>query len=128
MNAKGPDRTPSPLPGAGASFVPATLAPGASLTPEDLALAGERLFGRWGWQTRLAEALEVDGSTVRRWVSGAVAVPNPAKVAIRLMLTAKEAGELLAGRDAGRESGTPPLPARPRSTSLARERTGRTDG
>ncbi|KQW86599.1 hypothetical protein [Brevundimonas sp. Root1279] len=123
MTGKGTAQTPSPLPGAGASFVPATLAPGASLTPEDLALAGERLFGRWGWQTRLAEALEVDGSTVRRWVSGAVAVPNPAKVAIRLMLTAREAGELLAGREP-----TPaPLPSRPRSTSLTRERTGRKD-
>lgn len=92
-----------------------------TLTPADLALAGERLFGRWGWQTRLAEALEIDGSTVRRWVSGAVAVPHPAKVAIRLMLTAREAGDLLAGHE------TPPAPAAPsrrRSTSLAEERDG----
>ncbi|MBI1188378.1 MAG: hypothetical protein GC206_13775 [Alphaproteobacteria bacterium] len=84
-----------------------SLAPGRTLTPDDLRIIGEALFGPWGWQTRLAEALEVDGSTVRRWVSGAVPAPHPVKVALRLML----------------ESGAPPappparakLPARPRS-------------
>lgn len=64
----------------------ATLASGRQLSPDDLRIAGELLFGRWGWQTRLAESLEVDGSTVRRWVSGAVPVPHPVKVALRLML------------------------------------------
>ena len=103
-------------PEAGASLVPESFKPGLTVTLADLRLAGERLFGRWGWQTRLAEALEVDGSTVRRWVSGAVPVPNPAKVAIRLMLAS-----------ASPNSGTPPtdkpaaLPSRPRSTDLARE-------
>ena len=62
------------------------LAPGRQLTPKDLAEIGEQLFGRWGWQTRLAEALEVDGSTVRRWVSGAVPIPHPVKHALALML------------------------------------------
>lgn len=114
-------RTPSPPTGAGASFVPESLRPGATATPADLAVAGERLFGAWGWQTRLAEALEVDGSTVRRWVSGAVPIPNPAKVAIRLMLAAKGAGDLLTGE----EPRAPAIPARKRSTSLEQERTGR---
>ncbi len=59
---------------------------GARLTPADLRAAGERLFGRWGWQTRLARYLEVDGSTVRRWIAGAVAVPPTAKIALRLLL------------------------------------------
>lgn len=63
-----------------------SLAPGQVLTPEDLKRVGEALFGSWGWQTRLSEVLEVNGSTVRRWVSGAVAVPQPAKVALRLLL------------------------------------------
>jgi hypothetical protein len=63
-----------------------SLGPGTELTPEGLRLVGEALFGSWGWQTRLAEQLEVDGSTVRRWVSGAVSVPGPVKVALRLML------------------------------------------
>ena len=63
-----------------------SLGPGTVLSPGDLKIVGEALFGAWGWQTRLAEQLEVDGSTVRRWVSGAVAVPGPVKVALRLML------------------------------------------
>jgi hypothetical protein len=63
-----------------------SLAPGVALSPEGLRIVGEALFGAWGWQTRLAEQLEVDGSTVRRWVSGAVSVPGPVKVALRLML------------------------------------------
>lgn len=67
----------------------ASLEPGQILTPEDLKGLGEAIFGNWGWQTRIAEALEVDGSTVRRWVSGAVAVPGPAKVALRLLLEQK---------------------------------------
>ena len=109
-----PGETPSlPDQEAGASLVPESFNPGRTVTPEDLRIAGEQLFGRWGWQTRLAEALEVDGSTVRRWVSGAVPLPNPAKVAIRLML------------QAGRASPAPTpvrvaTPSRPRSTDLSR--------
>src|SRR5262245_30328115 len=87
------------------------LGPGHALSPADLKIVGEVLLGDWGWQTRLAEVLEVDGSTVRRWVSGAVSVPGPAKVALRLML---ERQGLASPRIA-----TPPsldkLPARPRS-------------
>ena len=44
------------------------------MTADDLKREGRALFGN-GWQTRLAEALGRDGSTVRRWVSGAVPVP-----------------------------------------------------
>ena len=116
-NARQSGETPSPPETeAGASLVPESFGHGRAVTPEDLRLAGERLFGRWGWQTRLAEALEVDGSTVRRWVSGAVPLPSPAKVAIRLML---EAG-------GGRAPAAVPTPvrvirpSRPRSTDLSR--------
>lgn len=89
------------------------LEPGQPLDPEGLRRVGEALFGSWGWQTRMAEALEVDGSTVRRWVSGAVAVPGPVKVALRLMLQARgmaPAPGPIAGEDAK-------TPARPRSTT-----------
>lgn len=55
------------------------------MTPDELKSAGQALYGR-GWQTRLAEALGADGSTVRRWVSGAVPVPNIAAAAIRCFL------------------------------------------
>ena len=87
------------------------LDPGRQLSPEDLRLVGEALFGDWGWQTRLAEMLEVDGSTVRRWVSGAVAIPGPVKVALRLMLEARG----LAPRMAPPAVDMRKLPARPRS-------------
>ena len=55
------------------------------MNADELKTAGRELFGH-GWQTRLAERLGVDGSTVRRWVSGAVPVPNPAAAAIRSFL------------------------------------------
>lgn len=56
------------------------------MTPAELKKAGEKLYGKWGWQTRLAEALEVDGSTVRRWVSGAVPIPGPVAAAVRCFI------------------------------------------
>lgn len=59
------------------------------MSADELAEAGRELYGSWGWQTRLAEALEVDGSTVRRWVSGAVPVPGPVGAAVRCFLREK---------------------------------------
>lgn len=59
--------------------------PVVQVTKEELADAGRKLYGR-GWQTRLAEALDVDGSTVRRWVSGVIPVPGPAAAAVRCFL------------------------------------------
>ncbi len=55
------------------------------MTADELKLAGRALYGH-GWQTRLADELDVDGSTVRRWVSGQVPVPGPAAAAIRCFL------------------------------------------
>lgn len=34
------------------------------------------LYGETGWQDRLAKAIHVDSSSVRRWTSGAVPVPG----------------------------------------------------
>jgi hypothetical protein len=59
------------------------------MKPRELSEIAERLYG-YGWQTRLAEALEVDGSTVRRWVSGAVPIPGPAAAAIKCFAREKE--------------------------------------
>lgn len=56
-----------------------------SMNPSELRDICVALYGERGWQTRLAEALKVDGSTVRRWVSGAVPVPGPAEAAIRCL-------------------------------------------
>ena len=58
------------------------------MTPEELRSAGRELYG-YGWQTRLAEALMIDSSTVRRWVSGAVPIPGPAQAAIECWLARK---------------------------------------
>jgi hypothetical protein len=56
------------------------------MTQEQLREIGERLYGNWGWQTKMAEALKVDSSTVRRWLSGKVAIPGPVEVALGLLL------------------------------------------
>lgn len=56
------------------------------MTPDELRIFGETLFGAWGWQTKLAKTLRVDGSTVRRWISGASEIPGPAIVALELLL------------------------------------------
>jgi hypothetical protein len=42
-----------------------------------------KLYGEHGWQTALAEALEVDTSSIRRWVSGAIPVPGPVAAAVQ---------------------------------------------
>jgi DNA-binding transcriptional regulator YiaG len=60
------------------------------MSPDELRAIGERLWGRWGWQTRMAETLRVDGSTVRRWLSGASTIPGPAEVALELLLKGAE--------------------------------------
>jgi len=59
------------------------------MKPEQLREIGEQLYGNWGWQTKMALALKVDGSTVRRWLSGKAAIPGPAEVALELLLEAK---------------------------------------
>ena len=56
------------------------------MTPEQLRDVGERLYGNWGWQTKMAEVLKVDASTVRRWLSGKVAIPGPVEVALDLLM------------------------------------------
>lgn len=56
------------------------------MSPTELRKACVTIYGDRGWQDQLAAALSVDGSTVRRWVSGAVRVPGPAAAAIRCFL------------------------------------------
>jgi len=60
------------------------------MSPQELADVGRQLWGDWGWQTRMAETLKVDGSTVRRWVSGAVPIPGPVDVALNCLLREKK--------------------------------------
>lgn len=55
------------------------------VSPSELIEAGERLYGPQ-WRQPLADLLEVDLSTIRRWTSGKSAVPKPVALAINLML------------------------------------------
>jgi hypothetical protein len=57
---------------------------------DDFKRIGEDLFGS-GWQTRLARALGMDGSTVRRWVGAAVPVPPQIAAFMDLLGSRQEA-------------------------------------
>ena len=59
------------------------------MSPSELCEAGLTLYGGWGWQTRLAEELGVDASTVRRWISGASPISLQTTVAIRGLVRQK---------------------------------------
>lgn len=52
------------------------------MTRVEFIALGKMLFGR-NWQKVVAERLKVDGSSVRRWSSGAVPVPGPVQAAMR---------------------------------------------
>ena len=53
-----------------------------SMSAQELIETGQRLYGMRGWQTRMAAALNVDTSTIRRWIY-ANSVPGPAEAALR---------------------------------------------
>lgn len=56
---------------------------------------GEDLFGN-SWQTRMARALGIDGSTVRRWVGAAIPVPPAIQAFLAMMGDRQEARGALA--------------------------------
>jgi hypothetical protein len=68
------------------------------MTGDELRKACGLLYGEQAGQTRMAEALEVDPSTVRRWISGALPIPGPVRAAVGCFL--KAAGKTL---DRGRK-------------------------
>lgn len=55
------------------------------MTRTELVKIGHKLYGKRGWQTKMAAALEVDTSTIRRWMY-ADSVPGPAAVALKFFL------------------------------------------
>lgn len=55
---------------------------------QELIDIGRQLYGDRGWQTKMAAALEVDTSTIRRWIY-ADAVPGPASAALKCFLTSQ---------------------------------------
>jgi hypothetical protein len=66
------------------------------MTPSELRAAGTALFGRRTWITRLAKWLEVDRSTVHRWLKGA---PIPAAVALAIEGRRRLAGVAVGERE-----------------------------
>ena len=63
-------------------------------TRDTLSDIGEELFGEWGWQTRMAEHLGVNISSVKRWIAGTTDVPAPVIKALELLLIQKRHPEL----------------------------------
>ncbi len=59
------------------------------MTAEELRTAAILLFGDRGWMSRLAEALEVDRSSVSRWFAG-LPVPGPVAAAVTAWLKLHE--------------------------------------
>ena len=57
---------------------------------EDFKRTGEDLFGN-SWQTRMARALGIDGSTVRRWVGATIPVPPAIQAFLAMMGDRQEA-------------------------------------
>lgn len=53
------------------------------MTADELKTSAVRLYGSHGWQTKLAHALQVDTSSIRRWANGQIPVPGPVAAAIR---------------------------------------------
>lgn len=53
------------------------------MTGADLKAEAIRLYGERGWQPKLATALGVNVSTVKRWISGDVPVSERTAIAIR---------------------------------------------
>lgn len=52
------------------------------MSGQELKEALVALYGSWGWQTKAAEALGVDTSSIRRWTGGQIPVPGPVAAAV----------------------------------------------
>lgn len=63
------------------------------MTPKQLTDAGVQLFGEWGWQTRLAEALGVHVTTIQRYVAGQVPIPGPVEAWVKCKLEKDEGND-----------------------------------
>lgn len=59
------------------------------MSPEDFSNMGRALLSK-GWQTRLSGMLEVDGSTIRRWVGSGMAIPPTASAFLSMMADRQE--------------------------------------
>lgn len=56
------------------------------MTPKELERAGKKLYGQIHWRRDLANQLGKHVSTVGRWMSGRVEVPQAVELAIKGMM------------------------------------------
>jgi DNA-binding transcriptional regulator YdaS (Cro superfamily) len=63
------------------------------MTTDELKTAGRTLYG-YGWQSKMARDINVNPTTVRRWVSGRIPVPGPVEAFIQCMLRARSEREV----------------------------------
>lgn len=56
------------------------------MTPNAFIKACQSVYSQRGWQAAFAKDLGVDGSSVRRWASGAVPVPGPVRAFLKCMI------------------------------------------
>jgi len=61
------------------------------MTAEEFAHLGEALWGRWGWQARLSEVWGCSDSTIRKYKSGRLPVPQKMAVFLRDRLARQQA-------------------------------------
>jgi hypothetical protein len=54
------------------------------LTGRELVKIGKKMYGDRGWQTALATALQIDTSTVRRWITSD-SIPRSAALALKYL-------------------------------------------
>jgi hypothetical protein len=54
------------------------------MKPAELRKIGKALWGD-AWQAEMAEAFDVDGSTIRRWANGSVRIPGTAVAALNAL-------------------------------------------
>lgn len=59
------------------------------MNAKELVKIGQLLYGKKGWQSEMAAALDVDVTTVRRWMYGDH-VPGPAAVALKLLVSLRD--------------------------------------
>lgn len=74
----------------------------APMEPGELIESGTLLYGRFGWMVRLAEALDKNPSTIRRWKSGGEGpgseIPLAERRAIRALVAQRRAEDQPASR------------------------------
>lgn len=59
------------------------------MNANELAKVGQLLYGKRGWISEMASSLDVDVSTIRRWMY-ANHVPGPAAVALKCLVALRD--------------------------------------